>query len=274
MDGELESLFADVFAEDNDRTEQTENAQAAEQPEQESGKPQEAEKAQEQTEAPKPEQTPEERARQAEGRRIREREQKAYQAGREAAMAEFNATLGLVGFRNPKTQEIVATSEALKQYAEELSDQRTNAGTPTAADIRRIAQEANQTQTAAAGKADMDRELEFIRDMDPDMKDLKAILASDIGPAFRGYVQNGATFTQAYARATRDKQSLAAKQQASAAAKSAGKDHLSATSSRGEGGLNVPADELKLFRAMMPGASDAEIRKYYNADRKKYGPKS
>lgn len=54
-------------------------------------------------------------------------------------------------------------------------------------------------------------------------------------------------------------------------AKAAGKDHLGATNTRGQGSLSVPADEMALFRELNPGATDDEIRRFYNADRKRFG---
>ena len=55
--------------------------------------------------------------------------------------------------------------------------------------------------------------------------------------------------------------------------KAASKGHLTSTKQQGDGALSVPGDEMALFREFLPGASDAEIQKYYNADRKKFGPK-
>ena len=55
-----------------------------------------------------------------------------------------------------------------------------------------------------------------------------------------------------------------------ARAKAAGKDHLSATASRGRGSLSVPAGEMAIIRALLPDATDEEIRRYYNQDRKRF----
>ena len=53
-------------------------------------------------------------------------------------------------------------------------------------------------------------------------------------------------------------------------AKAADRSHLSATSTRGYGGVSVPAGELAIIRALLPDASDEEIRRYYNQDRKRF----
>ena len=276
-ENEMENLFADAVRGDEGSTEEHAGGEAPEAAAPEAGqepeKGGEPEKGQTEGGEPKgekkPEQTPEERARHAESRRQREREQKAYNAGREAARAEFESTLGLIGFQHPKTKETVSTVDGLKKYAEELSDQRTADGTPTAADIRRFAREAAPKPENDA----VERELAMIRELDPRMQELGDILRSDIGEAFFGYVQEGATFLQAYGRATREeraKAETAAKQQSADAAKAAGKEHLAATSTRGTGMVDVPAAELRLYRELNPGTSDTEIRKHYNEDRKRF----
>jgi len=121
--------------------------------------------------------------------------------------------------------------------------------------------------------ADIPGQLGEIRAMDPEMTDLGAILRSEAGPRFREYVGRGLDFVDAYTLAARDKLGrLAAERAGNAArAKAAGKEHLTATGTRGRGSLSVPADELALFRELNPGVSDEDIRKYYNADRKRFG---
>ena len=113
----------------------------------------------------------------------------------------------------------------------------------------------------------------LLRAMDPDMTDLGAILRSEAGAKFRTYVSRGLDFVDAYTLAAREKldRLSAERAQNAARARGAGKDHLSATSMRGQGSLSVPAEELALFRELNPGVSDEDIRKYYNADRKRFG---
>ena len=116
-------------------------------------------------------------------------------------------------------------------------------------------------------------QLARIRAMDPEMRDLGAILHSDAGESFRRYVGMGLDFVDAYTLAARERlEELRARRAEDAArAKAAGKDHLSATTSRGRGALSVPAGEMAIIRALLPDATDEEIRRYYNQDRKRFG---
>ena len=125
----------------------------------------------------------------------------------------------------------------------------------------------------AAEKADIPGQLAEIRAMDPEMTDLNAILRSEAGNRFRDYVRRGLNFTEAYTLAARERLAniAAGRAGSTALAKAAGKAHLTATGTRGAGAPAVPADELALFRALNPGVPDADIQKYYAADRKRFG---
>ena len=118
----------------------------------------------------------------------------------------------------------------------------------------------------------VDAQLARIRAMDPEMHDLGDILRSDAGESFRRYVGMGLDFVDAYTLAARDRlEELRSRRAEDAArAKAAGKDHLSATTSRGRGALSVPAGEMAIIRALLPDATDEEIRRYYNQDRKRF----
>ena len=109
--------------------------------------------------------------------------------------------------------------------------------------------------------------------MDPEMADLGCILRSENGERFRRYVRRGLSFTEAYKLAAEDRLvRLRAGQAAEAAmVRAASKDHLNATGTRGQGAASVPAEEMSMFRALLPGVSPEEIQRYYNADRKRFG---
>ena len=195
----------------------------------------------------KPVMSPEERARQAAGRRLREREA----AARSAARAEIADTLRRRGVLDPRTGRPVGSLEELEREAPPLPER-----TPT------------QDPRVTA-------ELEEIRRMDPEMEDLGCILRSESGERFRRYVRRGLSFVEAYTLAARDKLNGLREDRAREAArvKAASKNHLNATSSTGLGALPVPGDEMALFRELLPEAAEAEIRRYYNADRKRFGRK-
>ncbi len=132
--------------------------------------------------------------------------------------------------------------------------------------------EERSAEPGASDSAQVQRQLALIARMDPEMKDLGAVLRSAAGPKFREYVEMGLDFVDAYTLAARER--LAGLREArlleAARVRAAGKGHLTATRSRGgEADLPVPQEELELFRALLPGVSDAEFRKYWNRSRKK-----
>ena len=264
MDNEtnLDNLFEDALNPDESADD---NGQQEEQPGEQNEQQQEQ---QEQDHA--------ERARQAAARREREaevqrREARAYQQAR----AEVSATLQRLGIKNPKTDKVIATVEELEEYEKGLSDERLSSGTGTAEDIKRVVRDAiREVQPAPQPKHPADdqesqRQLAEIRAMDPAMTDIKAILESEAGEKFRGYVNKGLNFVDAYTLAAKDR--LARIQANRAGAKAGGKSHLNATRQQGVGALSVPADEMVLFRELNPDATEADIQKYYNADKKKFG---
>ena len=134
------------------------------------------------------------------------------------------------------------------------------------------AREGERTQRRP-GDEQVREQLERIRAMDPEMTDLGAILDSNAGERFRQYVGMGLDFVDAYTLAARERlgelreRRMAENRRPNAA----GKGHLSATSTHGRGGVSVPAGEMAIIRALVPDASDEEIRRYYNQDRKRFG---
>lgn len=229
-----------------------------------------AQEVQEAAKEPKSPQSAEENARQAAGRRIREREA----AARAAARAEMSETLRRLGITNPDTGEVVDSIEKLEAYEKGLSQARIASGRPTEEDIRRVVREETSGQPQAQAQrapteADYAAEVAEISRLDPSITSLGDILRSEAGPKFRDYVAKGLNFVDAYTLAARDK--LAQRQTEAARVKAAGKEHLSATQSvhAGEGDAPVPADELEIFRAMMPDVSDTEFRKYWNKNRRR-----
>lgn len=224
----------------------------------------------------KKEQTPEERARQAEGRRRREAEE----AGRRAAMEEMNAVISRLGFTDPATGEAVDTAEKLKAYEAKLRKDRFAAGKPTEADIDAKVQEAIQKRNAPAEEPRgidprIQSELDQIKALDPEMTDLGAILHSEAGEKFRGYVSRGLGFLDAYKLAAEERLSSLRQGKAAEAARlqAASKDHLSGTKTTGSGALSVPAETEEYFRVFFPEESAADHQRMYNADQKRYGKK-
>lgn len=268
MDTEnLEGLFDDVFSNDQPA------AEAQEPPAGDDGQQAGTDTPAEET-PKKSEQDAETRSRQAEGRRRYEAEQRGYQQAR----ADMSALIQELGIEN-SDGAAVSTIEELEKLAQARRQQRWDAGRPTEADIHQAVREELRTQQqaqqppepapmSADDRAMVDRQLAEIRQMDPEMKDLNAILQSPAGPRFRELVEKGLDFKDAYKLAAEDR--LAGINANRQGAKTGGKDHLTSTSQRGSGDLDVPADELEIFRALNPDMSEAAIRKFYN-DYKKNG---
>ena len=264
MDENLDSLFEDAFTPDQPAEEKQEA------PADDNGRQEGQKGAEEQA---KPEQDERERARQAEGRRRYEAERRGYMQAR----AEMSATLQQIGGLERPDGSTISSVEEMEAFAKEQRYDRLSRGNPTQADIQaivreelRAAQPARQdNQLSPEDRAMVDRQLAEIRQMDPEMKDLGAILQSEAGPKFRELVEKGLEFVDAYKLAAESR--LAKINANRAGAKGSGKDHLIGTSQRGSGALDVPADEMAIFRYMNPDASEEDIRKYYNTDRKKFG---
>lgn len=123
------------------------------------------------------------------------------------------------------------------------------------------------------GNGKIEAELAQIRGMDPEMTDLKAILSSRAGGEFRKYVGMGLSFLDAYTLAAREKLGELRDRRTAERirGKAAGKDHLSATRTRGQGGVSVPAGEMAIIRAILPDATDEEIHRYYRQDKQRFG---
>lgn len=254
-DEKLEQMLADALSDE------AENAAQEQQPADDNGKQAENENQEEAKKEPMP---PEERARQAHGRRIREAEQRAYQAGMDRA----SESIKRAGIVNSETGTPITTLSELEEFIRTQSDERLENGNANAEDVRRlIREEINRTQAPKTAQLSpeerklVDQQLAQIRQMDPAMTDMDAILESEAGERFRHYVGLGLDFIEAYTLAAKDR---LAGIKSNRQARAGGKDHLTSTSQRGSGDIDVPADELELFRALNPDMSDADIRKFYN----------
>lgn len=276
MEDNLDSLFEGVFDTDNTPTETPAETPAETSPETSADDKRQQEAPSEAETQAKPEQDAQERARQAEGRRRYEAERRGYMRAR----AEMSATIQQVGIEKPDGS-LITSADELESFVKEQRDDRLAKGSPTEADInalidkrlRQVQQEQQparqENQLSQSDRAQVDKQLAEIRQMDPEMRDLGAILQSEAGPKFRALVEKGLDFVDAYKLAAETR--LAKINENRAGAKGAGKDHLVGTSQRGAGALDVPADEMAFFKAVNPDATDEEIRKYYNSDRKKFG---
>ena len=119
-----------------------------------------------------------------------------------------------------------------------------------------------------ADSAEMARQLAEIQAMDPKIESLADILKLPTAEAFRSYVRRGLDWKDAFLLSNRERLLADADERASLRRQKAGKAHLQPLSSRGEGAVSVPAQELHFYRELLPGLSEAEYRKHYNMERK------
>ena len=111
--------------------------------------------------------------------------------------------------------------------------------------------------------------------MDPEMGSLKDVLNSDAGTRFREYVRKGLSFPEAYTLAARERlTALGDERTARAARMQAVEEKLrSLAAARQEEGSPVPPEVKEMFRVFFPEASDAEIQRMYDEDRRQLGRK-
>lgn len=168
------------------------------------------------------------------------------------------------------TEDIEAiVKRAIAQQTQQ--DQQTQQARQTAGDLR---QENAPERAAAEGRIvtqeQVDAELAEIRQLDPAMTDLKAILESETGGVFQEAVNRGASFIEAFKLANFDRlrqqasQETAKRAEQAALNKARSKDHLQTSRTSGSGSVSVPAEVKEMYRYLMPGKTDAEIQEHYN----------
>lgn len=236
----------------------------------------------------------EERRRHAAERRRREQQaaiDAAVKAATEAEREKLHNAIARSGMKNPITGAPITTLEELESYNQQVklarAERELKGGKLTqetlqdiisdhpaikrAEEIARKAEDAEREAREAAVRSRMDAEVLEIRKLNPSIETLEDILAMPTGKAFYEYVQKGNSLVDAYYLANRETQSAKsvamAKQQALNLANS--KKHLTQDKARGQGALSVPSDEMTMFKAMNPGATEAEIQKYYAKYNKK-----
>lgn len=238
----------------------------------------------------KKEQTPEQRREAAAARRRAEQQaaiDKAVQEERERAKGEMAAFFKRARLKNTFTGEDIRTMEEFEAWEREFSASKIqrelkegkltpesletmideNPAVKRAKELIQQQEEAAQAAEASAAKARVDSELLEIQKLDPTIRSVEDLLHMPTAKEFYALVQKGNTFLDAFRLANFERLSAqtaeAARQQAQNLSRS--KDHLTATTGqRGGGAISVPPDELKLFREMNPGASEADIQAYYN----------
>ena len=115
-------------------------------------------------------------------------------------------------------------------------------------------------------EAGLQNELKLISAMDPAITTMQDLMEMEGADKYFDLVKRGNTLTDAFKLLNFDKLATKRAEAAKQAAlnRQAGKGHLTQTTGKGEGLREVPPEEAELYRDLMPGASEREIREEYN----------
>ncbi len=233
--------------------------------------------------------TKEERHKAAQERRRREQQaavDEAVQAEREKHQAELADFFKGAKLKNTITGEPITSMEEYRAWQEAFEAEKLRrdlaagkltpegldkaiAGSEAMKRVQEIVQrdnEAKRQQDMAAAQAKAEADMVEIRKLDPTIQTVQDLLKMPTSKEFYDYVtKNHLSFLQAFKLANQDRiaaqQQEAAKQQALNAARS--KDHLSPIgAAKGKGADAIPSAEVAYFRAVMPEATEAEVRAY------------
>lgn len=241
----------------------------------------------------KPEQTMEERAMWA--ARRREREARERQAQEEAVQARIDQVYASIfkGQNNPFTGQPIRTEAEFRAYETEKArreqeEQLQRAGIDPSAiqsmveqQMAPFRQQMESAQLAAVREkakaanarfeAALQEELKKVTAMDPNIKTLEDIRAMPTANRFNDLVQKGIGLEDAFYLANRQEVDARRMAAARAATQSqmAGKGHLNPVSAAAaKTPYQVSAAEREAFLAFNPGATDEEIQRAYERDRK------
>lgn len=181
---------------------------------------------------------------------------------------------------------LIDSLEKAEQWAEQdrlaRLQQNLKAGKLTAEDLQTAMEQSpafkamQQRQTAAEQAAaqqdnqrftqNVEMELAQIQKINPEVKSLADIIRMPTGKDFGRYVQQyGMSYLEAYKLANHDQLVEQARTVAAAGAKvaSAGKDHMTKTTTRGQTPIEVPKEVKESYRVFDPSMTDADIEKDY-----------
>lgn len=238
----------------------------------------------------KPAQTAEENSRYAAARRKAEAErdlavQKAREEVRAQMQNEINESIKALGMKNPYTHEAIVDKAGLDAYRQRfdlekkarfakkagMSDKEFEnfiADLPEVKNAReqaKAAEDAQKAVQAERAKAEIDRQIEEIRQLDPSIQSISDLTKMPDYKRFYELVKRGNTLTDAFRLVNLDRQTEQTREQAKQAALNqvASKAHLDRTTTRGAGSVTVPADVIAQYREFNPDATDEEIRRHW-----------
>jgi hypothetical protein len=231
-----------------------------------------------------------ERAEQARRRRQREQDaavQAAVQAERQRGEQELSQILSAAGLTNRyRDGAKITNAQEFKQWQQDAAaqqrSQRLQAGQLTNEDlqaaieespamdrVRQLSeqmQQAQQQEQRRQFQAQVDLEMEQIRQMDPSIHSLTDILQGPGGQEFADLVnEKNLSFVEAFKLTHYDKL-VSAQQQAAqlgAARAAHSKDHLTSYGANSGEGVRVPKEVREFYRIMRPDLTDEQIRRDY-----------
>lgn len=173
------------------------------------------------------------------------------------------------GYQRAAQEQQVAQFKKLTGMSDEQYRQFVD-GLPEVQQARQAQAAVVQAERAAReqrAKANMDEQIAMIGRLDPGITDVASLTKHESYDRVYELVKKGYDVYDAYRIANYDtlvSKAVAAAQQ-QVRNQSAGKRHLSPTSQRGAGAVDVPADVAGMYRRLNPNATDAEIRQHYAA---------
>ncbi len=234
-----------------------------------------------------PEQTTEERSRYAAARRKAEAE-KAEEIARIKAEAQkqIDEAVASLGINDPYSGKIIKNKAEYDIYIKQrsadqkkrliedsgISEDEFNAFVDNLPEVREAREAAEKARSAEAkakeetAKAHIEDELKTIAQLDPTIKSIGDLAATENYKGVYDLVQKGYSLSDAYKLVNFDKimQNTASQTKQAAINSANAKNHMTPTSSRGEGAVSVPNDIKESYRMFNPTATDAEISKHYN----------
>lgn len=238
-------------------------------------------------------QTRQERAKQAAARRKREQDA-AIQAAVDAALQRERAEsdrkikdlLKGMGLKDPNNgNKLIETMEEYQSYQSQQALKNAEAelkrGKLTPETLKQVVgqmpelQQARQVLARAeAEKAAAERQrvqqqvaadIAEITKLDPTITDLESLLRSEGGTEIYALAKKDVDLATAYKVVNIDKltQRAASAARAQKANSEQSRQHLKPTTTRGQGGIEVPADQVAMYRRLIPGITDAQIRESY-----------
>ena len=193
--------------------------------------------------------------------------------------AELDKAVADMGFDDPYTNTPIKSMADFNAYKERLRAEQVKdiqeKNQWSQEDYQRFVESLPEVQAGRAAmkkvenleiQARMDRDLEEIRKINPDIRTMEDVAKLDNFQQLFDMVGKGYSLPDAYKVLNYDSLTTHAAQVAKQQALNSvgNKGHLQPSAARGQGAIPVPADIAAEYRLFMPDATDAEIQAHYN----------